>query len=82
MDQDQPCSEAHPVERVAPEATSTGSPPSSTSTSPSPSHPTASSGHKLPFRVHYEEHSAALHLHKIDVEKKVADMVTSITRLT
>ena len=35
-------------------------------------------GHKLPtFRVHYEEHSAALHLHKIDVEKKVADMVPS-----
>jgi len=35
-------------------------------------------GHKLPtFRVHYEEHSAAMHLHKIDVEKKVADMVPS-----
>mmetsp|Transcript_2183 Transcript_2183/g.8791 ORF Transcript_2183/g.8791 Transcript_2183/m.8791 type:complete len:275 (-) Transcript_2183:158-982(-) len=35
-------------------------------------------GRKLPtFRVHYEEHSAALHLHKMDVEKKVADMVPS-----
>jgi hypothetical protein len=27
------------------------------------------------FRVHYEEHSAALHLHKFDVEKMIADMV-------
>ena len=27
--------------------------------------------------MHYEEHSAAMHLHKIDVEKKIADMVPS-----
>ena len=33
---------------------------------------------KLPsFRVHYEEHSAAMHLRKMDVEKKIADMVPS-----
>ena len=29
------------------------------------------------FRVHYEEHSAAMHLRKMDVEKKIADMVPS-----
>ena len=27
------------------------------------------------FRVHHEEHSPAMHLHKADVEKMVADMV-------
>jgi hypothetical protein len=27
------------------------------------------------FRVHYEEHSPAMHLHAMDVEKKIADMV-------
>jgi tRNA(Ser,Leu) C12 N-acetylase TAN1 len=27
------------------------------------------------FRVHYEEHSPAMHLHKMDVEKKIADLV-------
>ena len=29
------------------------------------------------FRIQYEEHSAALHLHKLDVEKTIADMVPS-----